>query len=203
MREMGMARVFISHASKDAEEATYLLKWLQKQGFDGVFLDFDKYAGIPPGADWERTLYRELARAEAVILVFTNNWMASKWCFAEFAQARALGKPIFPLIESPAGETIVAPDIQHLDLRKDREGGLEQLAAQLTEIALNARGGFEWDRMRSPFPGLLAYDEPDAAIFFGRDDDIRRLIERLNARRAQGAPSSWYCLARQAPENPR
>jgi predicted AAA+ superfamily ATPase len=183
---MGMARVFISHASKDAEEATCLLKWLQKQGFDGVFLDFDKYAGIPPGADWERTLYRELARAEAVILVFTNNWMASKWCFAEFAQARALGKPIFPLIESPAGETIVAPDIQHLDLRKDREGGLERLAAQLNEIALNARGGFEWDRTRSPFPGLLAYDEPDAAIFFGRDDEIRRLIERLNARRAQG-----------------
>jgi hypothetical protein len=28
--------------------------------------------------------------------------------------------------------------------------------------------------------------EEDAAIYFGRDDDIRRLIERLDARRAQG-----------------
>ena len=39
---------------------------------------------------------------------------------------------------------------------------------------------------RPPYPGLLAFDEADAAIYFGRDDDIRRLIERLNARRAQG-----------------
>ena len=181
-----MARVFISHSSKDADEATRLVEWLRQQGFDGAFLDFDKYSGIPPGADWERTLYREIARAEAIILVLTTNWFSSKWCFAEFTQARALGKSIFPLIESPAGETFVAPDIQHLDLRKDREGGLERLAAELTRIALDSRGEFPWDSTRSPFPGLLAYDEADAAIFFGRDDDIRRLIERLNARRAQG-----------------
>ena len=39
---------------------------------------------------------------------------------------------------------------------------------------------------RPPFPGLLAFQEEDAAVYFGRDDDIRRLIERLDARRAQG-----------------
>ena len=37
-----------------------------------------------------------------------------------------------------------------------------------------------------PYPGLLAFDEADAAIYFGRDDNIRRLLERLNARRVQG-----------------
>ena len=41
-------------------------------------------------------------------------------------------------------------------------------------------------RARPPFPGLLAFQEEDAAVYFGRDDDIRRLIERLEARRAQG-----------------
>ena len=41
-------------------------------------------------------------------------------------------------------------------------------------------------RRRPPFPGLLAFQEEDAAVYFGRDDDIRRLIERLDARRAQG-----------------
>jgi predicted AAA+ superfamily ATPase len=81
---------------------------------------------------------------------------------------------------------VVANDIQCLDLRKDREGGLERLARELTRIALDSRGGFDWDRARPPFPGLLTYDEGDAAVYFGRDDDIRRLIERLNARRAQG-----------------
>jgi WD40 repeat protein len=163
-----------------------LLTWLHANGFRETFLDFDKHAGLAPGADWERTLYRELAGSEAVILVLTKNWFESKWCFVEFAQARALGKAIFPLIEAPSGEILVSPDIQHLDLLKDREGGLARLASELTEITINARGGFDWDSTRPPYPGLLAFDDADAAIYFGRDDDIRRLIERLNARRAQG-----------------
>lgn len=181
-----MARVFISHSNRDSEQADKLLVWLRNQGFAETFLDFDKHGGIPPGADWERKLYRELTRSEALLLVLTKNWSDSKWCFAEFTQARALGKAIFPLIQAPRGDGLVSPDIQHLDLIKDREGGLERLAAELTRIALNARGGFAWDGTRPLYPGMLAFDEADAAVYFGRDDDIRRLIERLNARRAQG-----------------
>lgn len=181
-----MAHIFISHSSRDAEQATRLLEWLHANGFTETFLDFDKHAGLAPGSDWERSLYRELTSAEAVLLILTKNWFDSKWCFAEFTQARALGKAIFPLIEAPSGETFVSPDIQNLDLIKDREGGLARLASELTGIVLNARGGFQWDQTRPPYPGLLAFDEADAAIYFGRDDDIRRLIERLNARRAQG-----------------
>jgi hypothetical protein len=79
-----MTLIFISHASKDADEARRLHDWLHSRGFDGVFLDFDQYSGIPPGADWERTLYQEIARAEAVLLILTANWFASKWCFLEF-----------------------------------------------------------------------------------------------------------------------
>jgi len=181
-----MARIFISHSSEDQAQAARLLNWLHEQGFASTFLDFDKHRGIAPGSDWERKLYQELSNADAVILILTRNWFDSKWCFVEFAQARALGKAIFPLVESPTGETFVSPDIQHLDLVKDREGGLERLRAELTRIAINTRGGFPWDATRPPFPGLLAFDEADAAIYFGRDDDIRRLMERLSARRAQG-----------------
>ena len=181
-----MAHIFISHSSRDAEQAARLLACLHANGLVETFLDFDKHAGLAPGADWERTLYREIVGAEAVILILTKNWFDSKWCFAEFTQARALGKAIFPLIEEPTGETFVSHDIQHLDLVKDREGGLARLAAELTELVVNARGGFGWDHTRPPYPGLLAFDEADAAVYFGRDDDIRRLIERLNARRAQG-----------------
>jgi conflict system STAND superfamily ATPase/TIR domain-containing protein len=162
------------------------MNWLKAQGFETSFLDFDKQSGIPPGADWEKTLYREIEHSEAVIIIQTPNWLASKWCFAEFTQARALGKAIFPIIETPTGDTLISPDIQALDLRSDREGGLEQLCRQLTRIALDAQGGFAWDASRPPYPGLLAFEEEDAALYFGRDDEIRRLIERLNARRAQG-----------------
>ncbi len=181
-----MAHIFVSHSTLDEEQAKRLLAWLRAEGFDQTFLDVDKHGGIAPGTEWEKKLYREMVRAEAVILVLTKNWLDSKWCFVEFAQARALGKAIFPLIETPKGETYVAPDIQNLDLTLDRVGGLERLAVELRRIALDAQGQFPWDIARSPFPGLLAFDEADAAVYFGRDDDIRRLIERLNARRAQG-----------------
>lgn len=181
-----MACIFISHSSLDDDAADRMKAWLQSQGFDRAFLDFDKVAGIPPGSDWEKTLYRKIEQSQAVIIIQTPNWLASKWCFAEFTQARALGKAVFLVIESPTGDAQISSDIQTLNLLSDRAGGLERLSRELVRIALDAQGGFHWDASRPPFPGLLAFHEEDAALYFGRDDDIRRLIERLDARRAQG-----------------
>ena len=94
-----MARVFISHSSKDETQASGLITWLASVGFEQAFLDFDKHAGIAPGEDWERRLYHELERAQAMVLILTSNWFASKWCFAEFTQGRALGKAIFAFFD--------------------------------------------------------------------------------------------------------
>ncbi len=181
-----MARVFISHSSRDHAEARELFAWLKGRGFEQGFLDVDKHKGIPPGERWEQTLYDELERAQAVILLLTRNWFDSKWCFAEFAQARSRGKAIFPVIVSPDGDQFVGEDLQKLDLTEDREGGLERLAERLTEVAMLSQGGFDFPAGRAPYPGFLAFDEADAAIYFGRDDDIRRLIQRLDSRRIEG-----------------
>jgi|HubBroStandDraft_6_1064221.scaffolds.fasta_scaffold15613_4 hypothetical protein len=176
-----MARIFISHSSADNDQAAQMKAWLASVGFESVFLDKDKATGIPPGADWERKLYRAVEQSQAMIIIQTPNW-----CFVEFTQARALGKAIFPAIVAPTGDTLISLDIQALNLLSDRDGGLERLKRELVRIALDAQGGFAWDASRSPYPGMLAFDEEDAAVYFGRDDDIRRLNERLEARRNQG-----------------
>jgi len=181
-----VAQIFISHSSVDRTEAQELLEWLRSEGFASTFLDFDDERGIAPGEKWESTLYREVSACDAVILILTENWFHSKWCFVEFAQARALGKAIFPLVETPTKEKFIGDDIQLLDLVKDREGGLDKLRKELTRVALNERGGLHWDQHRPPYPGLMAFAEEDGAIYFGRDDDIRALIQRLEARRVQG-----------------
>jgi tetratricopeptide (TPR) repeat protein len=181
-----MARVFISHSSRDNEAARKIFDWLRAQGFEEGFLDIDKHQGIPPGARWEQTLYEELERAQAVILILTKNWFDSKWCFAEFAQARSRGKAIFPVIISPDGDQYVGDDLQKIKLWRDERGGLELLAHELTEVALQSQGGFDFPSGRAPYPGFFAFDEDDAAIYFGRDDDIRRLIQRLESRRIEG-----------------
>jgi len=183
-----MARVFISHSSRDREAAAEMKTWLEQQGFEAPFLDFDKHSGIPPGADWERTLYREIDHCQALIIIQTANWDQSKWCFAEYTQARALGKPIFQLIDSQEAAQLrpIASDLQRLNLKPDRAVALDQLKRQLTQIALQVQGGFGWDPSRPPYPGLLAFEAEDAAIYFGRDPEIRALIERLTARRTLG-----------------
>jgi WD40 repeat protein len=183
-----MVRVFLSHSSHDNAAAERMRTWLEQQGFDKPFLDFDADSGIAPGVDWEKTLYREIGQAQAVLILQSTHWSASKWCDREFSLARFLGKPIFQVIESAdtdPGET-PAPELQVLDLRFDRRVGLEQLKKQLVEIALTAHGGFPWNGTRPPYPGLLAFEEEDAPIYFGRYAEIRHLIERLTARRTLG-----------------
>jgi hypothetical protein len=189
-----MARVFLSHSSRDNAAAAELKAWLEGQGFAPAFVDFDKHSGIPAGADWERTLYEQIQRCQALLILQSPNWSASRWCFAEFTQARALGKPIFQVVESDEGaaESPIAADLQRLDLRHDRPAGLEQLRSELERIALQDQGGFPWpppkDPSRPPFPGLMVFEAEDAPVFFGRDSDWRTVIERLNTRRVQGGP---------------
>ncbi len=181
-----MAQIFISHSSKDNDAAARLLAWLRERGFDQVFLDFDKDAGIQPGADWERTLYEQLERCQAVIIILTKNWHASKWCFAEYFAARAQGKAIFPIVESPTGEMLVGSDLQAINFVSDRSDGLERLSASLSEIALESAAGFELPDNVSPFPGLNSFEEHHAAVFFGRDDVLTQLREVLRKRSTQG-----------------
>src|SRR5438105_1817649 len=111
-----MPAIFISHSTVDNVVADDIKTWLAGLGFERVFLDFDKATGIGAGEHWAKRLYEELARCHAVILVLTPNWMASKWCFAELQQARALGKIVLPLICAPIGEALVLPEVQSADL---------------------------------------------------------------------------------------
>ncbi|HMO46805.1 MAG TPA: TIR domain-containing protein [Rubrivivax sp.] len=181
-----MARIFVSHSSVDQAIARDIMDWLRSLGFDNAFLDIDERTGIRPGDKWEARLYEELAACSAVVLVVTPNWLASKWCFAEFVQARATGKAIFPIIFTPDGGQTFAGDLQRVDFSTDPEGGRRSLAQRLKDLALDVQSGFDWDARRAPYPGLPAFEREDAAVYFGRDLEVRELIDRLRARRAMG-----------------
>jgi len=181
-----MPAVFISHSSRDGAAAEKIKTVLFDWGFERTFLDFDKDSGIGAGEDWEKRLYTELTRCHAVILLLTPNWVESKWCFAEFAQARALGKVILPLICTPLGEAIVLPGVQAIDFVDWQSDGLDRLSHTLCAITEDLARGFTLSPHRPPYPGINSFEEEDAAIFFGRDEETRIVIERLDARRAQG-----------------
>jgi len=181
-----MPAIFISHSSLDQQIANDIKLALDRFGFEQVFLDFDKVTGIDAGENWEKRLYEELSRCHAVILVLTPKWLASKWCFAELTQARALGKLILPIVCKPLGERVVLPEIQSVDMLDWKAGGLNKLVQRLRAITNELARGFKLDPNRLPFPGIHAFEAEDAAIYFGRDDETRAVIERLDARRTQG-----------------
>jgi tetratricopeptide (TPR) repeat protein len=181
-----MPAIFISHSSRDQKASDDIKTALGKLGFERVFLDFDKDLGIGAGENWEKRLHDELSRCHAVILVLTPNWLASKWCFAELVQARSLGKIILPVICEPLGEQRVLAEIQSIDLLDWNDEGLGRLELRLHAITQDLARGFTLDPERPPFPGIHAFEAEDAAIYFGRDDETRTLIERLDARRTQG-----------------
>ena len=144
-----MPAIFISHSSKDRQVSGDIKAALTRLGFEQAFLDFDKETGLDIGANWEKRLYEELTRCHAVVLVLTPAWLASKWCFAELTQARALGKVILPVLCEPLGGQFVLPDIQAVDLVDWNAGGLERLEKRLRAISDELARGFTLDPNRA------------------------------------------------------
>jgi TIR domain len=110
-RNSAVGDIFISHSSQDAQLARNVAQALQASNYVSLFLDFDEQHGIKAFEDWERVLYRKLWATRAVVAICTNHSLESKWCFAEIAIARALGKPVLPVVGDPLEER---PDRQAL-----------------------------------------------------------------------------------------
>jgi hypothetical protein len=181
-----MTAIFISHSSKDSASAEAVSDWLQEQGYS-VFLDFDPEAGIKGGKEWEQVLYDRLRRCQAVVPILSESWLASKWCFAELMQARAGGKVVIPVKVADCHSDPILGDTQQIDMTRDPEQGLERLRLALTEV-------FPWDPRRPPYPGLMSFQERDAAIYFGRAREIAALSELLEGLRRQGAGAEGVVL---------
>ncbi len=184
-----MASIFLSHSSQDNEVAADLSRRLKEHGYDSLFLDFDPDSGITVGRDWERELYRNLRLARAVVVLCSASSMDSRWCFVEVAQAKALGKPIFPIRISPCRVENILTDRQVIDLTAvGPDEAYRRLFDGLRAVGLDPWDSFDYDPRRPPFPGLSYFDAEDAGIYFGRDDEIRQVIETLTRMQRQGEP---------------
>jgi hypothetical protein len=171
-----VAFVFISHSSSDRDAAERLGERLRAEGFATQFLDFDPDQGIPADRNWERQLYTQLRKTDAVIFLASAASVASRWCFAEVSVARSLDKPIFPLRVEGDARLELLDDLQWIDL-SEGERAYARLWERLRQAGFDPSDSFAWDHTRSPYPGLQPFSPQDAAVFFGRDHEIERLLE--------------------------
>ncbi|HEX2298971.1 MAG TPA: TIR domain-containing protein, partial [Pseudonocardiaceae bacterium] len=173
-----MASVFVSHSSQDRAATEWMVARLRAAGFAALFVDFDPEQGIPAGRNWERDLYAQLRKTDAVVFLASAASVASQWCFAELSLARALGRPVFPVRLQPEVDLPLLAHLQWTDLT-DSEPGLARLLAGLNSAGLDPADSFPWDPVRSPYPGLVPFAPEDAAVFFGRQPETGRLVELL------------------------
>ncbi|HLY53919.1 MAG TPA: TIR domain-containing protein [Stellaceae bacterium] len=191
-----MGILFISHSSRNNEPAIRLNDWLRKNGWGQVFLDLDPTQGLAPGQLWQQELKKAGERCTAVLVLVSPDWIASRWCQAEFLLAEQLGKLIFPVLVAPTPAADLPPEIlgkyQFADLSTpDKEAeGLQRLSIGLKRAGLDPKS-FEWPPSGEPhrpiYRGLEALEEQDAAIFFGRDAMITKGLDALRRMR-DGAP---------------
>ncbi len=181
-----MSGIFISHSSRDNAAADDVAARLRAQGYQSLFLDFDPADGIPAGRNWEREIYARLRACNGVIVLCSPHSMASDWCFVEITHARALGKQLFPLIIDACELRPVLLDTQATDLRPDPEAGYARLWDGMRSAGLDPTDSFDWDVHRPPYPGLKPFQAADAAVYFGREDDQRRCLDKLAQMRRYG-----------------
>jgi formylglycine-generating enzyme required for sulfatase activity len=208
-----LSRLFISHSSKDIIPAKAFKQWLCTAGWteDDVFLDLEDIGG---GERWKDALRKANARCEAVIFLASPEALASPECLAEVRKAEDFGKEIIVVLlhdlkvedrrlGSYRERQIVDLSTPPLDEREIVEfrGVRHEVRFSRSELSkvkayLGRRGispeRFSWPPSHkpdaSPFPGLRAFTEEDAGIFFGRDSDILRGLDKLRILRRDGRP---------------
>jgi uncharacterized protein len=208
-----VARLFISHSSRDNVYALAFQSWLAANGWDrdDVFIDLHD---IGAGERWRETLRKANAACEAVILLASPESLSSIECQKEIELAEALGKEIITAVirDLAVDDPRLArySERQLVDLaafprdhvealawqgQEHRIGfnpaALARLKGRLTVLGISP-GSFSWpprDRPNAePYPGLSAFDEDDAGIFFGRDADIMAALTEIRLVRRRRAP---------------
>ena len=183
-----MSNIFLSHSGRDNAIAKEMKARLEQWGHRSVFLDFDPEDGIPAGRDWEKELYTKLRECRAVIILCSQASMASRWCFVEMTHAKALGKEVFPIKVDDVKVDPILTGKQIIDATTRWDEAYQRLEKGLLAAGLDPKDLFDWDGTRPPYPGLPAFQEQDAAIFFGRDKEIREGLALLNRLRQFGGP---------------
>ncbi len=187
--------LFISHSTKDKAVALDVHSWLLEMGYSQsqIFLDSDADSGIQAGSEWKESLHDGLKHCTALIVLYSNHWRSSDWCSYELGYARAIGKPIFPVLIEDTPIIGMAAEYQAVLIWKDRTDACDRLWKSLQEQHLGPNDTFLWPHPdlkgdACPFPGLPAFDERYAAVYFGREPETQDVLAFLRKMRDEGEP---------------
>lgn len=104
---------------------------LEVAGHDSIFLDFHPELGIPAGRDWAAEIATRLRACQALVLLASEQALASRWCFHETMAAQDGGKLIYPLRLEDCTVDWPIQDLQWIDLTGGFDAGMAKLTRSL------------------------------------------------------------------------
>jgi hypothetical protein len=175
-----MADIFISHSNKDNEAAAAISERIRRERPTwSLFYDDDN---IRAGQRWQERLREELQSCRVVLAVLSRNWLSSPWCFTEAVTASFRGKDVVGIeIEDLTPHDLErAPPILHerqrVRLCDGDDGPWQEILGALDRSGLDPNDSFPIPPSVEPYPGLVAFEEKDAGVFFGRKQEITEYL---------------------------
>ncbi len=121
------APIFISYSRHDGEFALSLGRDLRTHGAD-LWID---QLDIPPGRRWDREVERALRSCQTVIVVLSEDAVASEHVMDEVGYALGESKRVVPVLCRPCELPLRLQRVQYVDLSSDYRSGLQRLLATL------------------------------------------------------------------------
>jgi WD40 repeat protein len=187
--------VFLSHNGQDKPAVEQIAERLRRAGLRPWL---DKWE-LTPGGRWQDELHEGLQQCRAFAYFLGPNGEGD-WAREELDAARSRAAKdrefrIFPVLlpgtADPFDRTTMPPFLGHrtwVDLRRgiDDARGIQAFINAVKGVPLGAPADAApapAGEDRPPYRGLDAFDEADAAWFFGREPDIQQLLEQLKGSR--------------------
>src|SRR3954462_12176330 len=182
-----MADIFISHSSQDNKAAAAIGERIRRERPTwSLFYDKDN---IRAGQRWQERLREELQSCRVVLALLSRSWLGSPWCFTEAVTASFRGKDVVGIeTEDLTKEDLErAPPILHerqrVRLRDGDDRAWREILEALDRSGLDPDDWFPIPPTVGPYPGLVAFDEKDAGVFFGRKQEITEYLGILDTLR--------------------
>ncbi len=203
-----MSAIFISYTGRDPEGdawADRLAEWFTDWNY-GYFRDKDHSCGIKAGEEWRPALYRSLGLAQVMVCLCSKQYEKSPWCVGEMAIALREGKTVIPIQLANSIDDLTSNPLPSmlqprqaikitsaLNPTHEEVGEAKHRLEIRIQESLKWRDLLPWDGNQHPYPGLEAFEEHQASVFFGRDDAIEAVVQQLT-RLALSAPGFLLLL---------
>ncbi|MCU0497663.1 MAG: TIR domain-containing protein [Anaerolineae bacterium] len=182
-----MDRVFVSYSRRDKAFTERIARDLSDAGLD-VWVDFRQIQG---GERWQEEIYRGIERCEILIACLSPDSVKSVWCGKEILAARDLGKVILPIMvreslsDLRVSESLAwLTDIHFINFIDRYEQAFPELLEALPgKRRIGTYDLSDVEQIPNPFKGLEAFQQTDAAFFFGRETMIQRALNGLRSQR--------------------